>query len=240
MALRYAAGYMLLSLKRRFSSIDPSLSTWIGKQTDSDFSGGSYAQFTKIWVEKINRGGMFKISHDSVYEVFLTLQLVLRQFLKGMYSEHGLDRSKVTEILFEDNEVQFHWSMMTFDIAEKSSQMVLSEVQVTIRGFRYASCIVEEYKRSCGALKRQKSLRNELKKQISDTCEQILTYLFYTNTMILVNPYSRRYVTLPINNFSFTFFKWCVVHRNWASFGLLHSPAIPSEGLQCSRSLYSK
>ena len=171
LALRYAAGYVLLSLKRKFLSIDPSLSAWIGKQTDSSFSGGSYTQFTKMWVEKVNRGGLFKIS-DSVYEVFMTLELVLRQFLKCMSDEHGLDRSKVTDVLFEDNEVQFHWSMMTFDIDEKSSQKALKEViklWVTIRGFRYASCIVEEYKRSYGALKRQKALRKELKSQSSDT-----------------------------------------------------------------------
>ena len=129
--------------------------------------------FPRCGWRRLIEGGLFKIS-DSVYEVFLTLELVLRQFLKGMSNEHGLDRNKVTEILFEDNEVQFHWSMMTFDIDEKSSQKVLAEIiklWVTIRGFRYASCIVEEYKKSYGALKRQKSLRKELKKQSSDTCE---------------------------------------------------------------------
>lgn len=173
-ALRYAAGYVLLSLKRKFASTNPSLAAWIEQQTDTSatFAGGSYTQFTKAWVEKVNRGGLFLVS-DCIYEVFLAIELVLRQFLKTMSDDHGLDRDKVVAILQDDNEVQFHWSMITFDIDDDSSQNILKDMiklWITIRGFRYASTIVEEYKRlNAIYLRRIKSLRKELKKQTLDS-----------------------------------------------------------------------
>ena len=174
-ALRYAAGYVLLSLKRKFAPTNPSIVSWIEKQTDTHctFTDCSYMQFTKIWVEKVNRGGLFLVS-DSVYEVFLAMELVLRQFIKDMSDNHGIDKDKVINFIHNDNEIQFYWAMMTFDIDETTSQTVLMEIiklWVTIRGFSYASTIVEHYKHSSGALKHKKSLRKELKKQSSDTCE---------------------------------------------------------------------
>ena len=64
--------------------------------------------------------------------------------------------------------------MMTWDIDETNSLKVLREIiklWLTIRGFSYASCIVEEYKRLSGVFKRTKSLRKELKKQNCDSSE---------------------------------------------------------------------
>lgn len=75
-----------------------------------------------------------------------------------------------------DNEVQFYWSMMTFDIDDNASQKFLTDIiklWITIRGFSYASAIVEEYKHlNAVILNRKRSLRKELKKQASDNnCE---------------------------------------------------------------------
>lgn len=111
---------------------------------------------------------------DCVYEVFLAMELVLRQCIESFSTDHGINKDKVVDVLCEDNEVQFYWSMISSDIDEETSQKVLVEViklWVTIRGNSYASAIVEEYKRASGTLKRKKSLRKELKKQSSDTTE---------------------------------------------------------------------
>ena len=101
------------------------------------------------------------------------MELVLHQFVATMSDDHGLDKSKVAIILQEDNEVQFYWSMVSFDVDEETSHIILSEIirlWVTIRGFSYASSIIEDYKRTTGALKRKKALRKELK-QSSDNLE---------------------------------------------------------------------
>lgn len=166
-ALRYAAGYVLHSMKKKFKK-NPVLLSWLEKQIDNSVSASSYFQFTKIWVEKVNRGGLYLVS-DSLYEVFLAMELVLRQYIKYCPEEHRIDRDKVLEAMHEDNEVQFHWSLITAELDDESSEDVLKEViklWLTIRGFRYVSAIVEEYKRSHDeTLKRKKALRKELKKK---------------------------------------------------------------------------
>ena len=170
--LRYCAGYVLRSLKRKY----PSLQTWFEKQTDNSGSSGtvdSFTQFTKMWVEKVNRGGLTLVS-DGVYEVFHAMELVLRQYLSAIPTQQKVEKDTVIRVLQEDNEIQFHWSILTSDIDDETSQDVLFGViklWITIRGYSYASALVEEYKRLNGALKRTKSLRKELKKQATDSTE---------------------------------------------------------------------
>ena len=92
-----------------------------------------------------------------------------------MEGDDGLEKDKVTNVIYDDNKVQYFWSMMSFiDIDEESSERLLKDIirlWITVRGFSYASSIVEDYKRSCGALKHKKSLRKVLKKQNSNTAE---------------------------------------------------------------------
>ena len=90
-ALRYAAGYVLRSLKK-YTPSNPALVSWLGKQTNAGSvpTGDSYLEFTKVWVNKVNRGGLFVVS-DNVYEVFLAMEIVLRQFLKDMSDHQGLE-----------------------------------------------------------------------------------------------------------------------------------------------------
>ena len=129
-ALRYAAGYVLLSIKRKHSFNNPSLVAWIEKQTDVSgvVNGVSYSQFTKMWIEKVNRGGLLLVS-DNMYHVFHAIEMVLRQFLKGMTENHGLEKDKVTNVIYDDNEVQYFWSMMSIiDIDEESSESLYARV----------------------------------------------------------------------------------------------------------------
>lgn len=172
-ALRYAAGYVMHSLKKKYATTNPSVVSWINELVDTGSDEGvtSFFQFTKLWVEKVNRGGLFLVN-DSLYEVFLAMEIVLRKFLKSIASDHRLDKDRVSAIISEDNEIHFHWSMMSFDLDEETSQSVFSDIMklwITIRGFAYASAIVDEYKRSSGLInKRKKALRKELKKKASD------------------------------------------------------------------------
>ncbi len=55
---------------------------------------------------------------------------------------------------------------MTFDLDEEMSSSVLVKLWVTIRGFSYASAIVDDYRHS--QTKRKKSLRNELKNKAKE------------------------------------------------------------------------
>ena len=176
-ALRYSAGYVMASLAKRYDAAgSPSLARWVRDQSEvSSAPTSSFFHFTKVWVEKVNRGGLFLVN-DSLYDVFHSVELILSEHLRSMPADQGLDKSKILSLLCEDNEVQFLWSTLVFDLDEESSQKVLMDIVrlwVTVRGFSYASALVEEYKRVVtGALQRTKSLRKELKKKSSDSAEQ--------------------------------------------------------------------
>jgi hypothetical protein len=129
--LRYCAGYVLRSLKKRY----PTLVPWLNKLTDAGGSdtGDSFSEFTKMWVEKVNRGGLILVS-DGVYDVFHTMKLVLRAIPKH---HKKVEKENVIHVLQADNEIQFNWSIMTSDIDSKTSQDVI-KLWITIRCYSYA------------------------------------------------------------------------------------------------------
>ena len=63
-ALRYAAGYVLRSIKQKEKKKSPNSAVvaWIKQvstEIDSTANRDTYQPFTKLWVEKVNRGGLF-------------------------------------------------------------------------------------------------------------------------------------------------------------------------------------
>ena len=168
--LRYVAGYVLVSIRKEYSK-NSALVEWINQQTDVDDSPrGSFIEFTKIWIEKVNRGGLFLVS-DCVYELFHAMEQVLRQFLSRIPEKSHLDKEKAISAMIEDNEIQFYFSVLSCDIDTETSQRVLEDMirlWITTRGNSYASAIVEQYKAIEGALKRKKALRKDLKQKSSE------------------------------------------------------------------------
>ena len=146
--------------------IQPRISTEI----DSTLSGDTYQQFTKQWVEKVNRGGLFLIS-DSVYELFQSMETVLRQYLPRLSTNHGINTEEIIDFILKDNEFQLNWTNLATDLNEEDSfdlSKSIVRLWVTIRGFSYASTIVEQYKKAQhSSQKKKKSLRTELKKKSS-------------------------------------------------------------------------
>ncbi|SMN02434.1 hypothetical protein SPONN_1063 [uncultured Candidatus Thioglobus sp.] len=169
-ALRYAAGFVFMSLKKKYSSMGvTAITDWINKQADTDSvdSADSFQEFTKSWIRKVNRGGLFCVS-DSAYDLFLAMEKLLRQYLEDLSVHQGIDKDRVMSSIEEDDEIQSMWSLLAIDLTEETEKALLKQtiqLWLTIRGFSYASAIVEEYKRSCGALKRKKALRKELKEK---------------------------------------------------------------------------
>ena len=168
--LRYVAGYVLVSIRKEYSK-NSALVEWINQQTDVDDSPrGSFIEFTKIWIEKVNRGGLFLVS-DCVYELFHAMEQVLRQFLSRIPEKSHLDKEKAISAMIEDNKIQFYFSVLSCDIDTETSQRVLEDMirlWITTRGNSYASAIVEQYKAIKGALKRKKALRKDLKQKSSE------------------------------------------------------------------------
>ena len=130
-------------------------------------NGDTYQQFTKQWVEKVNRGGLFLIS-DSIYELFQSMETVLHQYLPQLSStKHGINIEEVIDFILEDNEVQLSWTTLAADLSEDDSFRSIVHLCVTIRGFSYTSTLVEQYKKTQRCSQKKKSLRTELKKNSS-------------------------------------------------------------------------
>ena len=91
--------------------------------------------------EKVNRGGLFLVN-DSLYDVFYAMQILLSD---RMPASHGLDKRKVVPLICENNE----WSVLTSILMRRFQKGILIDMVslwITIRGFSYASAIVEQYK----------------------------------------------------------------------------------------------
>lgn len=165
-ALRYAAGYVMLSMKKKTSC--KVTSDWIKRQVDTDsVTSTTFQDFTKEWITKVNRGGLFCIN-DELYDVFVAMEKAIRPFLKDMAANGGMEKEKVMDCILDDSELQEKWSEKSDELCEEMGKKLLRGIVnlwVTIRGFSYASALVEEYKRLCGALKRKRAHRKELKRK---------------------------------------------------------------------------
>ncbi len=61
------------------------------------------------------------VFNDSLFEVFLSMETVLCKYLSTITLDHTLSKDKVLEVLLEDNEILFHWLVMTIDLNEEIS-----------------------------------------------------------------------------------------------------------------------
>lgn len=124
-------------------------------------------EYTTRWINKVNRGGLFVIG-DKVFETFYAMEVVQRTFLKDLGNplHHEIDIDAIEKELIEDVDVQFWWALVCAsldnDLTEHLKKVV--KLWVTLRGFAYASAIVEQYKECTKtALKRKRALRKDLK-----------------------------------------------------------------------------
>ena len=179
-ALRYAAGFVLRSVRNQLcKSNSPSstaLVTFINSLqedvNDDTESASSYLEYTKVWINKVNRGGLFSIS-DNVYETFHAMEIVQRTYLKDLHNPFhtALHVDKLIQLITEDDDVQFWWAIVCAPLDDDLAEILLEKITrlwTTIRGFSYTSSIVEQYKQSTKeVLQRKHALRKNLK---ANTC----------------------------------------------------------------------
>ena len=72
----------------------------------------------------------------------LWMELALRKHL----TEQPPNFREVAEIIKNDDDVQFFWSLVAADWEEEKAQALLSDLWITIRGFSFASSWIEKFK----------------------------------------------------------------------------------------------
>ena len=138
---------------------------------EDDSKEVKYLAYTKVWIDKINRGGLLFID-DETFLLFLAIEFATRSSLSallGLNPPHNLDKDVVAKAIIDDPNVQFHWHHLTSNHEEtvtKELQNKLVSQWITIRGFSMAAPFMEDYKHAqCIHLKAKKALRKELHRQ---------------------------------------------------------------------------
>lgn len=168
-ALRYAAGYVPFALKKKLSH-RPEFVQCLD-QLGVSGQGDTYLEYTKQWIELVNRGKLFNVS-DETFRFFHDLEIKVCAYLKDIFLAGGqADQSKVEIIssIVEDADVQFSWLLLCLDLddEELSNELLKNVVEMwlTIRGFSMANTWMEYYKQSDGSNTKSKTgLRKGLRR----------------------------------------------------------------------------
>lgn len=177
-ALRYAAGYVVRCTQRKVNGTRHPYKTQMLKilkeMKDDDSEESTYLAYTKVWIEKINRGGLVLID-DETFLLFLAMEYATRSSLStliGLTGPHKLDKDVAIRTVMNDPDVQFHWHHVTANDEEVVTKELLTKLisqWMTIRGFSMAAAFMEDYKHAhCVELKTKKALRKELRKQAAE------------------------------------------------------------------------
>ena len=170
-ALRYVAGYVIRSVLEKVNKMPSSnlqksvmTSCLLNLSAEEDLKDGGpsksdYYSCTKLWLERINRGGLYVVS-DDVYLVFKAMEIVTRKCLASILdpSKGNIEKEKTLTLLCSDDDV-------TAQTDEDTAQTVLKRIStlfLTIRGFAMVAMFMEDYKRMKQG---SKALRSDLKRK---------------------------------------------------------------------------
>ena len=170
--MRYACGYVPHSLLKRFQVRSgekySQFVECLGNMAVTG-EGGDLMSYTKMWFERVNRGGLFPLN-DSTHCFFVEVEKAVRVFLPQHVtksSDQDFFKAKVINTIVKDEEVQWQWTLMSQDIdnEEHGTELLTEIVQlwVTIRGFSLAASWIESYKRNNHTTtKKSRGLRKSL------------------------------------------------------------------------------
>ena len=165
-ALRYVGGYVVRNILKQYKrNADNEISD--EEVLLYSFSGDEATDnSTERWTNSLDRGGLWHIK-DSVYALFYSFEEELRCLLQtislqsyGQTTELGLIDSLLT-----NEEILFHWSLLTPEIDDAKGMVVLKKIvklYITTRGHAFASSFMELYKQEKKTLQKKKPLRSEL------------------------------------------------------------------------------
>lgn len=181
--LRYACGFVGMKLHKKFlkmKGVKAAEFTECLNNFQVEGTSTSLLDYTKNWVERVNRGGLYEVSNDA-YFLFVAIEAAMRNKLTqhlrksiGTPSEQETGaKAAIVGFVSQDDEVDSYWNKLSTDIKDESHSMeLLKEIiglWLNIRGFSITKSWIEDYKRElCISNARKRSLRKELKKKQKD------------------------------------------------------------------------
>ena len=165
-ALRYVAGYVIRRVKDKLRlPIDQETLDILNLMVQEASSCNTSAS-TEDWVKSVNRGGLVLITEDA-HQLFCAIEYCVRSQLhtSNMCSMDSTFRSRLTNSVLSDSEVQFRWACIG-NVDEEAGEACLEMIVhkwITIRGFSFANSVMEQYKQeNKKSTAKSKSLRTKL------------------------------------------------------------------------------
>lgn len=178
--IRYVAGFIVVSIRNVLGSTKTSegkavaqiLDYWRSK--DSYEENDTLLEYSKKWVNIVNRGGLHHVS-DDFFKFIRAIELVARQILnKNLFKNYKGEnlRKLLIEKFKESEQIDAGWSNITRHIANKKlKEKLLKKIfskWVNIRATSFIKCWIQVLKRkskskqSKASEKGQPSLRKSL------------------------------------------------------------------------------
>ena len=142
-AIRYASGYVAMKLLKHYKTGKGAKARqYVDCLSNMAVVGDdqSYYAYTKEWTSKASRGGLFDIN-DTCFLFFRSVELKTQLCLPQLLNQQST-KEAVMKSIEEDDDVQFHWCMLSVDIDDEHTQELLKHIieqWVRMRGFAMAS-----------------------------------------------------------------------------------------------------
>lgn len=143
-AVRYAAGYVSMKLKKHFMKKSTSkAANFVECLTHMAVDGeeASFLQYTQTWTKLVGRGGLFEVS-DTTFLFFKSIEVQIQRLLpEHLWNPTSSKEQLVGSIVNEEN-VNILWSVLATDLKDEGECASLLEAIVdmwlTMRGFAMA------------------------------------------------------------------------------------------------------
>ncbi len=149
--LQYVGGFVPHSLLKKFKRYKKhsKFLECLGEMAVASDNESDLFDYTKVWMEKVNRGGLFSLNNIT-FQLFVSLETIARQILPAYISSPGKSLSDVINSISSDANVQWYWTLASKSInSPEDTEWLLKEIInlfVTVRGFSIAANWMELYK----------------------------------------------------------------------------------------------
>ena len=171
--IRYVGGYVARQLlhvyEKKIGEVYRQYCDCLGEMA-VEGEGDDVLTYTRNWIDKVNRGGLYPIN-DSSFQLFVEIEKKVRVYLtkhlRNRESNMELLQQNVIEKVVGCDDVQFQWSLLSVNIENaEDEQLVLQDIVklwVTIRGYSMVATWMEAYKQTEKAnLQKSTGLRKSL------------------------------------------------------------------------------
>ena len=151
-------------------------------QMCADGPSSSLFDYSREWIDRVNRGGLFDVSNDA-YVLFYVIEEAMRERLTTHISKSGLltstkstaEKERIIDFVVKDSDVQYRWDVISSDMDEDMQLELLTHIVslwLTIRGFSISKSWMEDYKvKEATNTKKKKSFRKELSRKGESTSQ---------------------------------------------------------------------